>query len=289
MVHDLSQVSQLILAELQMPEVEELLAQGEPGRLPFVDLPVLACRALGGGGEGAFAAEAAMACLSLAAVVLDDVLDEDRQGPLPMGREAVIAAALLMAGARLAARVGVAMVELYAETMLAVLRGELAAGSEWAAVVAQKTEPVFGAFFKAGALLAGADEEVGERLFAWGRRLGRLVQMWDDMVDAFAWPPSGDWRNRDNLLLQLMPAGGEWEACLAGAGHDESLVRRGQELLIESGVLAEVVRRWLMEWQLWQAELGQLEVADEGPLRKVVDEVGRAFRTWLGRLVMARG
>jgi hypothetical protein len=282
MVHDLSQVSQLILAELQMPEVSKLLAQGEPGRLPFLDLPVLTCRALGGEGRQGLEVEGAFACLSLAAVILDDVLDEDRAGPLPMGREAVMAAALLTAGMRLAARAGTAMADLYADTMLSVLRGELAAGDSWARVVAQKTEPVFGAFLKAGAILAGAKEEAGDRLFAWGCRLGRLVQLWDDIVDAFAWPPSGDWCNRDNWLLQQLTED-DWQT-LAGEGQ-ENRVRQGQELLIGRGILAEAVKTWLAEWQTWQKEIADLHLARENFLRQVVDEVGSAFRSWLKRLV----
>jgi len=78
----------------------------EPLRFDW-QLPVLACRAVGGSEEAALPAAAAVACLQISIILADDVLDQDPRGAhhrLGVGRTANLALAFQAAALALLGR-----------------------------------------------------------------------------------------------------------------------------------------------------------------------------------------
>ncbi|MEZ4834501.1 MAG: polyprenyl synthetase family protein [Caldilineaceae bacterium] len=60
-------------------------------------------------------------------------------------------------------------------------------------LIRAKSSPFFGAALCIGGLLGGGQEEITQRLWEIGVRYGEIIQINDDLDDAFAVPASPDW------------------------------------------------------------------------------------------------
>jgi len=183
---------------------------------PDWDLPGLACRAVGGDISLVVPAAAAIACMQVSIILVDDMLDHDPRGEhlrSGTGPTANLALAYQALAFRLVERMEVREeVRTAISASLAWLALNTALGQHWDAqnlkgeenywkVVRAKSTPFYGAALHIEALLGGASPEVADRLKDLGIIFGEIIQLHDDLLDAFQVPANPDWiQGRNNLL-----------------------------------------------------------------------------------------
>ncbi|MBX2998942.1 MAG: polyprenyl synthetase family protein [Caldilineaceae bacterium] len=221
-------------------------------------LPGIGCVVVGGDARQVIPAMAAMACLQISIILVDDLLDEEPDGTqhrMGIGRTANLALALQASSHLLIEQCDIPA-ENRAAAALSLTRMALdtAAGQEldvsnlvgeenyWQ-VVRAKSTPFYGAGLEAGARLAGAAAEVAAGLYEIGVIFGEAVQILDDLEDAFKIPANADWlqgRNNLAILYGLTAEYPEKETFLqlkANADQLESL-EQAQQLLIKAGAVS---------------------------------------------------
>ena len=179
---------------------EHIVAAGGKRLRPM--LLLLAARALGHGGPDAHQLAAVVEFIHTATLLHDDVVDES---DLRRGRKTANAlfgnAASVLVGDFLYSRSFQLMVELerlpvmklLADTTNAIAEGEVLQllhirnpdtdEPAYLKVIERKTAVLFAAATRIGALLAGADEAVQQRLYDYGMALGYAFQIADDVLD----------------------------------------------------------------------------------------------------------
>ncbi len=220
---DLIQVSNYLL---QQPEVADWPTMQEVWQLYAKNptswqLPVLACQAVGGDVQTVLPLVTAVACSQISIVLVDDILDDDAKGlyrQLGTGVAANLALAFQAVAYQLVQEMPLAEVpQLLAELVylnLKTAQGQhldvqdtLSEAHYWATVEA-KSVPFYGAGFYLGAVASGANTAVAARLRQFGQRIGKLIQVSDDLADVFHAPACPDWQRGGGNLAILY-------ACLA--------------------------------------------------------------------------
>lgn len=203
---DMQQVDALIRRRLASDVVlinqvaEYIIGAGGKRLRPM--LLLLASRALGHGGADAHQLAAVIEFIHTATLLHDDVVDES---DLRRGRSTASAvwgnAASVLVGDFLYSRSFQLMVELdrmevmriLADTTNAIAEGEVLQllhvrnpdtdEAAYLRVIERKTAVLFAAATRLGALLAGADAQVQQRLHDYGLNLGYAFQIADDVLD----------------------------------------------------------------------------------------------------------
>lgn len=200
------------------PELAALLRQiNEAEGAPDWELPLLACEAVGGQPERLLPAASAIACTQLSIILVDDMLDQDVHGAYHKygpAQVANMALALQSIAFRLVANVETspdrrsAAVDCLARVGMVTALGQswdvqnLRDEQSYWEVVTAKSAPFYGGALQLGAILGGANSELAEDFHKLGVIVGELVQIEDDLVDAFAVPANADWlQGRNNLLI----------------------------------------------------------------------------------------
>jgi geranylgeranyl pyrophosphate synthase len=201
----------------EWPELQELLRRGAPPNAAVWKMPVLACEAVGGTLEQIIPVSAALACLQLNIILIDDLLDADPRGEyhrIGAPTTANFAAALQAAGleaimqSEAGRAVKLAALNSLNQMMLTTAFGQHfdvqnPAGEEayWR-VVRTKSSPFFGVALQMGALFGGASFETVEGLRQIGHLYGEMIQVHDDLADAMAVPANADWlQGRSSLPI----------------------------------------------------------------------------------------
>lgn len=252
--------------------------------------PLLACQAVGGNPLVATPAAAALLCSMLSITLVDDMLDEDPRGLYHLqgqARTANMALAIQAAGMRLIAAAPlpaeqrVAVMGSLAELALATAYGQALAedspGSEpdyWKMVRA-KSGPYYEAAVYIGALLGQALPETAERLRRFGALSGEVVQLQDDLKDAFHTPANPDWKQPHNNLLMLYAltaAHPEREQFMALLPHSDqpAALHSAQQILIHSGAVSYCAYHIARRFQAARDFLAQMALADRAPLSNVL-------------------
>ena len=239
-------------------EVEELFPDTEDDIRLDWQLPGIACAAVGGAYAAAFPAMAALACVQVSIILVDDMLDEEPEGAhqrFGIGRTANLALALQAAGSVLIEQCSVdAPYRAAATHALNRMALATAAGQEldvrnldgeenyWQ-VVRAKSTPFYGIGLEIGALLGGASPQMTEVMYNVGVLFGEAIQIYDDLEDAFQSPANSDWaQGRNNLALLYglnadYPQKEDFLACKSQAS-DLSALHKAQQLLIDSGAVS---------------------------------------------------
>lgn len=288
---------------LAMPEIRELpplveqLAGVKPSKqIPCWDYPALACEALGGEPEHTLPAAIAIFASLGAIHLFDDMLDQDPRGlhvELGHGIVANLAACLqaaahrAIAQAELAPHVAAAMqARLAAMTMATCLAqhrdtSPCADEDAYFRVIDSKTPPLFSCALALGALHAGGDPELVERVGALGHEHGRMIQISDDLKDALEVPPTPDWQRPTNNLALLYAATaehaererfGELLARLRtpDPAHDAPLLVEAQQIVWRCGAAAYCIYHMIAAHQRALASLDALALPDPTPLRRLL-------------------
>ncbi len=209
---------------LALPEVAawpEMVSVLEPAKRtlhPGWHLPLLACQAVGGDVSQAIPGGAAIACLEISIILVDDMLDEDprgehlRRGSGPTANLAlafqsaafrVVEQAVVDADQRVTITASLAWLALataFAQHWdVQNLRGE----ENYWKVVRAKSTPLHSTAIYIGALLGNASAQVVAGLRDFGVLFGEIIQIRDDLFDAFQTPANPDWRQGRNSLPLL--------------------------------------------------------------------------------------
>lgn len=274
----------------EWPEMAGVFGRtGAEPRLDW-DLPRLACVAAGGDEAQAVAGCAAIACLQISIILVDDILDNDPRGEyhtLGVGRACNLALAFQAAAFRLIDRAPVAAVQKNAasasvawaahatalgqELDVRNLKGE---ANYWK-VIRAKSTPFYGAALEVGALLGGASPEVASGLRDVGILLGEIIQLHDDLVDAFDSPANPDWKEGRNNLLVLYartadhPQRARLESLLPQI-DDPAVLQQAHQILIQSGAVSYCGYQLLLRHREARALLTRLSLPNPAPLTKVL-------------------
>jgi geranylgeranyl pyrophosphate synthase len=261
----------------------------EPVRLDW-QLPVLACRAVGSPPELALSAAAAFACLQISIMLVDDMLDEDPRGEhrrlgagrtanLSLAYEAAAHALILRSPASDSARSSAG--EALALAALGTAFGQeldvanLSGEENYWRVVRAKSTPFYGAALQVGALLGGADKGLARSLYGVGVQIGEMIQVYDDLVDAFEEPANPDWREGRNNLSLLYASKAEHSdrdsfLDLAGKVDEPGILAAAQRILISSGAVSYCVYLWQERYQAAASALDQLGLPNPAPLEEAL-------------------
>ena len=171
-------------------------------------LPVLACEAVSSQDEQIVPAAAAIGCMQIGIILIDDMLDEDPRGEyhrIGEGSAANLAAALQAAGMEAICQSNASIVaKLDAVRSLNQMMLTTALGQHMDAqnpqdedaywkLVRTKSSPFFGAALHVGALFGGADPELAAQIEKFGHLYGEMIQIHDDLNDTMETPANPDW------------------------------------------------------------------------------------------------
>ena len=226
---------------------EHIVAAGGKRLRPM--LLLLAARALGHGGPDAHQLAAVVEFIHTATLLHDDVVDES---DLRRGRKTANAlfgnAASVLVGDFLYSRSFQLMVELerlpvmklLADTTNAIAEGEVLQllhirnpdtdEPAYLKVIERKTAVLFAAATRIGALLAGADEAVQQRLYDYGMALGYAFQIADDVLDY-----SADEATLGKHLGDDLAEGKATLPLIHAIQHSGSAVRERLRTIVENG------------------------------------------------------
>ncbi|MCD6290663.1 MAG: polyprenyl synthetase family protein [Anaerolineae bacterium] len=289
------------------PEARRLFeVEGDQPRLDW-QLPALACQAVGGSVDQALPAVGAIACAKLSCILVDDILDDDPRGlfrSIGSGRAANLALGLLAASFAIVDRSDIAPDRKAAViSSLATMSLGGAAGQELDAqnlqgeenywkVVQAKGSPFYAASLETGALLGGADPALARKLYDLGTLFGEIVQIYDDLEDAFKVPAAPDWReDRTNLLILYAlvadhPQREHFARLRSLVYRDEEVLQEAQRILVTCGAVSYGIYHLAHRYQACKRLLRGLELADPSPMWELLEVQVAPLREWLHTMSM---
>jgi geranylgeranyl pyrophosphate synthase len=298
---DIRRALQTLPETTTWPEISSLFVDdGRPVRTDW-QLPAVACLAVGGDPAATIPAAAAIACLQSSIILVDDMLDQDPRGEyhrLGYGRTANLALALEAAaiavldqtevpaayrGPAQAAVARAALATAYGQDLdVQNLQGE---ANYWR-VVRAKSTPFYGATLQVGALMGGASARVAQSLYDAGVLLGEMIQVYDDLLDAFVVPANPDWQEGRNNLALLYAASAdhpqrEQFCMLLGHIAGAAELREAQQILINSGAVSYCVYLLVQRCRAAQTLVRSLDLTDPGPLLDVLSRQMAPLTEWL--------
>ncbi|MBM2851139.1 MAG: hypothetical protein HW418_4081, partial [Anaerolineales bacterium] len=275
------------------PDMREGLQRMADRRPRDWRLPVVACEAVGETPEQALPAVAAIACLQLSIILIDDLLDADPRGEyhrLGSPAAANLAAAFQAAGLEAVAQSDIDQVaKLAALRSLNAMALTTALGQYWDTLnpadeegywrlVQTKSSPFFGAALHVGALFGGAPPEVAEQLRQIGMLYGEMIQIHDDLSDALAVPANPDWTlGRSPLPILFAQVVDHPDRArfleLRQAIPDAEALAEAQSILIRCGAVSYGVHQLLTRYQSAAAMLRAMSLLQPAGLQVLLDDV----------------
>jgi len=192
----------------EWPDARAILERAQPKKPRDWRLPVLACEAVGGSCIKAVPAAAAIGCMQISIILVDDLLDNDPRGEyhcIGAPATANLAIAFQAAGMDAIAQSDVGAVTKLAafhslnQMMLTTAYGQYLdtqntedEAAYWN-LVRTKSSPFFGSALHIGALLGGASADVATQIKQFGHLYGEMIQIHDDLNDTMDVPANPDW------------------------------------------------------------------------------------------------
>jgi geranylgeranyl pyrophosphate synthase len=290
-----------------LPEAADWSALGgvfdRAGAAPHPDweLPLRVCAAVGGPESAGRIGAAAIACLQISIMLVDDILDDDPRGEhlrRGVGPTANLAQAFQAAAFRLLdspdlpAEAQAAASAALARASLATAYGQqldvanLSGEENYWRVVAAKSTPFYGLAYQLGALLGGAPPAIASALYRLGVLIGEIIQVEDDLGDALETPANPDWSHGRNNLLLLYAATaehaeqGRFRELLATITEPGAL-DEAQDILQRSGAISFAAYQLLARYREARSLLAGLPLPQPEPLTTILDDYGRTLVEWL--------
>lgn len=264
-------------------------------------LPVKACESIGGKCDQAIPAVAAIACMQISIILIDDLLDDDPRGMFNQVGEAATAnlaiafhAAGLEAIAYSNAKLDIKLASLNSlnNMMLTTALGQHLdvqnpedEAAYWR-LVRTKSSPFFGTALYVGALLGGAQAGAADRIRELGCIYGEIIQLHDDLNDTMAIPANPDWTLGRSplpiLYAQIVehPDKVHFRELRQAIPDPKALVE-AQSILIRCGAISFAVDQILCRYQAARKILESIQLIHrtelEGLLEDVVDPVRKIF------------
>lgn len=290
----------------QWPLLNELVFDAVHKEPRHWKLPAILCAAAGGADEQAVAATAAIGCMFLSIVLIDDMLDDDPKGRhLILGYSATanIASALqatsleAIARSQAPAEVKACIQNKLNNAMLLTSLGQYwdtqnpqDEESYWR-VTSSKSSPFFGAAFCTGAAMGGAAEQAVVTLEEVGKLYGEMIQLYDDMHDVMQQPANVDWsqgRSPLPILFAQTVSHPERERFLAlrpRIDHPEVLAE-AQEILNRCGAMGYTMAHLLDRHAKAQQLLGGLVLQDSAAVEELLNEVVQPVHRLLAHVTL---
>jgi geranylgeranyl pyrophosphate synthase len=254
--------------------------------------PLRACRAVGGDESVVAGGSAAILCMILSILLVDDMLDQDPRGEhhkIGEAKAANVAFAFqsiafrVIAGTRSDAVRRAAVMDSLAEMALTMAYGQdldtrnLTGEENYWKVTHAKSSSYFGTAMHIGAILGKADPKTAERLRRLGAITGDAIQLHDDIRDAMEVPANPDWKQgRNNLLLLFAQTADHPDRdrfrALRGQVEDPAALRSAQQILIKSGAVSYAMYHLCQSYLSARKLLEETRLVDPAPLRSVIDE-----------------
>jgi geranylgeranyl pyrophosphate synthase len=275
-------------------ELQTILKRVAAKQDPNWQLPLIACEAAGGEKAHAIPAMAAIACLQLSIILIDDMLDQDPRGEyhrLGAPATANLAAAFQAAALEvLEQKESVCGAEAVLEAIRSVNQAALMTTlgqsldtqnpvdevAYWK-VVGVKSSPFFGAAFHVGALLGGASLEISEQLRHFGCLYGEMIQIYDDLHDTMAVPANSDWilgRSPLPILFAQVvdhPDRGRFLA-LRQTITDPNALTEAQTILVQCGAVSYGVYHILHRYSKARTLLNEIPLHNRRGLDVLLEE-----------------
>ena len=107
--------------------------------------------------------------------------------------------------------------------------------------------------------------------------IGEIIQIEDDLNDAFEIPANPDWQKGRNNLLLLYASSADHDSrerfiAIKSQVDDESLLLEAQKLLISSGALSYAAYNLIDKYQYAKELLSSMALENPIPLEKVLDD-----------------
>jgi geranylgeranyl pyrophosphate synthase len=274
-------------------------AAGRPR--PDWNWPLIACQAVGGDVAVAIPGAAAIACMYVSIILVDDMLDEDPRGEhrrSGCGPTANMALALQAAAFRLLKQMTVsaacraAVADSLARLALSTARGQHldiqrpeSEDGYWE-VVRAKSTPFYGGALHVGALLGNADQAVAERLRDLGALLGEVIQIHDDLLDAMQTPANPDWtQGQPNLAILYARTADHPDRArfveLLSRSDDPQALHEAQQILIRCGAVSYCAYHLLQRHQVARQWLQEIPLADPAPTADLLAQQTHPLRMLL--------
>jgi geranylgeranyl pyrophosphate synthase len=283
------------------PELASLFDEAGSVPRPDWELPLLACKAVGGDWAAALYAAAAIACLQISIILVDDILDDDLRGAhnqLGEGQAANMAlayeAAAMLLGAKASQnplRQGEIM-DCLAKAALETAAGQqldvqnLQGEEEYWAVVSAKSTPFYGAALQAGALVGDADLMTSEGMYKLGVLIGEIIQLEDDLTDSLEKPANADWyQGRNNQLIMFArtaehPDRDRFLELLLSIDEPAALAE-AQKILVSSGAVSYCAYQLVQRQQRASRLLEELDLKNPAPLCNILSDYANSLRNLL--------
>ncbi len=268
------------------PDIAALFERAAGKPRPDWEWPVVACRAVGGDPIAAIPGAAAIGCLYISIILVDDMLDEDPRGEhlrRGCGPTANIALALQAAAFRVIDQAAVsaerraAVTSSLAWLALATCWGQdldaqnLEGEDNYWKVVRAKSTPFYGTALHVGALLGNAPLKVADALRDVGLLLGEVIQIQDDLMDTFQVPAAPDW-TQGRLSLPILyartadhPDRARFMELLSQA-NDPGALREAQRILLRCGAVSYCAYQILQRQRQVRRMIDGLSLTDPAPI-----------------------
>ena len=274
-------------------EMESILRRAASTRPGDWNLPLIACQAVGESPEKAIPASAALACVQISIILVDDMLDDDPRGEyhrIGYGRAANFAIAFQAAGVDALLESGASIkVRHEALNSLNRMMSKTALGQEldiknpvdetsyWH-VVENKSAPFYGCALHLGALFAEATDDAANGLKRFGKLYGEMIQIHDDLNDTMAVPANPDWLQGRRPLPILFAQSVEHPDHarfleLYQNISAENALQEAQDILIRCGAVSYCVDQLLRRHQAAQNILKELPLQDKGTVDSLIEAV----------------
>jgi geranylgeranyl pyrophosphate synthase len=275
------------------PDMQKAFERAGNKRPVAWHFPVKACQAVGAHSNLAITAVAAISCVHMAIILIDDILDDDPRGEylrIGAGRAANLAVGLnalglelLLSANDMAEPKRLAAVTALNEMICGTANGQdmdvkntQTEDGYWA-VTRAKSSPYFGVALFLGALFGGAKLAIANQLKHLGEIYGEIMQIHDDLNDCLESPANIDWtsgRSPLPILFAQIVDHPERERFvqLRKQVADPALLEEAQSVLVRSGAISYSVHQLNVRHQRAEALLHQINLADASPLQELLDE-----------------
>lgn len=273
-------------------EIVNIFAHSGSVPRPDWEIPLLACEASGGEPSEAIVGAAAIACLQISIILVDDILDDDPRGEhlrSGVGNVANMALAMQAAAMRLVANASVSSEQranlsaCLSKAALSTAAGQnldaqnlVGEANYWKQVDAKST-PFYGAAYQIGGIFAEVRTDVANGLFHLGKIVGEIIQIEDDLSDALQTPANADWQQgRNNLLILYARTANHldkerFEYILPHVAHDPEDLVRAQQILISSGAVSYAVYQMIERYKAAQSVLEAIALPQPKVLQDTLD------------------
>ena len=272
---------------------------------PDWQIPIIACQAAGGKSEDALPVAAAVACLQISIMLVDDLLDEDprglhaRTGPGPAANIALAfqaASSELVLNSSMTAEQKTAAASILDHAALATAYGQhlddqsLPGEENYWNVVSAKSTPFYGSCYALGSVAAGADPPTIDGLSEFGVLIGEIIQLQDDLEDALSSPANPDWLRQGNNLLIIYALNAQHDSQADFkkllpdiAEGDLDALRKAQVILVRCGAVSYTVYHLIHRYQNTWKLIDSLSLFDPSPITEILNDFGASLAVLLSK------